>query len=190
MVKAVNLEWSHGRKRPVTRGKLVPSLVKDPRKQAAGRLGAAARMQRRSNGEAAASTVDSSAPAGITTLNPAAVPAWMRGAAEQGLAYRDELQSILVDKDVLFPLAGATVDANTLYRATLALAVKARNPERRAALMSESRAWLKEHRTALGTLSALAGDLRLPAGPVADPLARWRQPGDPVFAPAPTEPTR
>ena len=161
MPKAVNLEWSHNRVRPVTRGKDVPPLVHE-QKARAGRLGAIARWQGRGGGAAAVGTAGGTPPAGIQTLNPAAVPAWMRGAALQGLVYRDQLEALLAGKEVLYDLAGATVDASTMYKATLARGVKTRNPAQRADLMAQARAWLKEHRACIATLSSLAGDLKLP----------------------------
>jgi hypothetical protein len=43
----------------------------------------------------------------------------------------------------------------------LGLAVDA-EPKARTAFLSEARGWLREHRTTLATLSALAGDIELP----------------------------
>src|SRR6202034_1809917 len=141
MPRGVSLEWSHGRRRPVTRGKDVPALVHE-QKARAGRLGAIARWHRSGASVAAVGTADDTPLAGIQTLNPGAVPAWMRGAALQGLAYRDQLQALLDGQDALYPLAGDTVDAHTVYKATLARGIKAKDPTRRAALMAEARAWL------------------------------------------------
>ena len=99
----------------------------------------------------------------ISTLNPDRAPSWLRPFVEQGAPYITALLSMLEGKPALHPLAGDCADAHVMYKATLSLAVAAEEPKARAALMSEARGWLREHRTALATLSALAGDLQLPA---------------------------
>jgi hypothetical protein len=98
---------------------------------------------------------------GISTLNPAKVPTWMRPHVETGAPYTCALLGMLEGKPALFPLAGDCSDAHVMYRALLALALDA-DPKDRGSLLSEARGWLREHRTALATLSALAGDLKLP----------------------------
>ncbi len=130
-------------------------------KQAAGRRGAAVRWQSLDGSVAGGD----GAATGIVTINPATAPSWLRAPAEQGAAYVADLLALLQGKDVLHHLAGDVADAHTMYRAALALAVRAKNPKKRTAYMSEARGWLREHRTALATLSALAGDLTLPAAP-------------------------
>ena len=105
---------------------------------------------------------------GIATMNPSTAPTWLRPYIEQGAAYVVALLGMLGDRVALQPLAGDVADAHALYRATLGLATAATDPKERAALMSESRSWLREHRTGLATLSALAGGMRLPE---ADPHA-------------------
>jgi hypothetical protein len=161
MVRGLERAESHGRTRVAVRVDQVPPLVRE-QKARAGRLGALARWQGQGTSVAPVGTPDGTLPAGIQTLNPEAVPAWMRGAAMQGLLYRDQLQALLEGKEVLFDLAGATVDAAVMYKATLARGVKTRNPARRAAILAEARAWAKEHRACVATLASLAGDLKLP----------------------------
>jgi hypothetical protein len=99
---------------------------------------------------------------GIATLNPSKVPTWLRPHVEHGAGYVTALLEMLGDRPALHPLAGDTADAHVLYRAVLALAVAAEDAKSRAALMAEARGWLREHRTALATLSALAGGMKLP----------------------------
>jgi len=99
---------------------------------------------------------------GIATLNPATSPTWLRPYIERGRPYVVALLGMLGDRPALHPLAGDCADAHVVYRATLGLALAAEDPKARAALMGEARGWLREHRTALATLSALAGGMRLP----------------------------
>jgi hypothetical protein len=101
--------------------------------------------------------------AGIATLNPAKVPTWMRPHVELGQPYIASLVALLADKPALHPLAGDCADAHVVYRALLTLAIATEESRTRAALLSEARGWLREHRTAMATLCALAGGLRLPA---------------------------
>jgi hypothetical protein len=109
---------------------------------------------------------------GIATLNPSKVPTWLRPYVEQGAAYVTALLGMLGDRPALHALAGDCADAHAVYRATLAMAVDAEDPKVRASLMSEARGWLREHRTALATLSALAGGMRLPEPDPHEALAR------------------
>lgn len=99
---------------------------------------------------------------GIATLNPAKAPSWMRPHLETGAPYIVALLGMLDGKPALHPLAGDCADAHVMYRACLALALEAAEARERASLMSEARGWLREHRTALATLSALAGGMKLP----------------------------
>ena len=173
MAKGVSLEESHGRPRLVVRVDEVPPLpssdappMTDPK---TGRFLPGNRAHRLRQLKRRA--------AGIATLNPVRVPSWLRPFVEQGASYVVALLSMLDGKPALRPLAGDCADAHAMYRATLSLAVAAEFPKDRAALMAEARGWLREHRTALATLSALAGGMRLPGGPF-DPLAEYRLPGD------------
>ena len=100
---------------------------------------------------------------GISTLNPAKVPTWLRPYVEAGRPYTVALLGMLDGKPALHALAGDCADAHCVYRATLGLALAEENAKDRAALMSEARGWLREHRTALATLAALAGGMQLPA---------------------------
>jgi hypothetical protein len=99
---------------------------------------------------------------GLATLNPAKVPTWMRPHVEHGAPYIAALLGMLEDKPALHPLAGDCADAHCMYRGLMALALAAEDAKTRAALMSEARGWLREHRTALATLCSLAGGLQLP----------------------------
>ena len=100
---------------------------------------------------------------GIATLNPSKVPTWLRPYVEAGRPYTVALVAMLDGKPALHALAGDCADAHCVYRATLGLALAEENAKDRAALMSEARGWLREHRTALATLAALAGGMQLPA---------------------------
>jgi hypothetical protein len=100
---------------------------------------------------------------GIGTLNPAKAPTWLRPFIELGQSYTIALLAMLKDRPALFALAGDTADAHVMYRALLQLATETEAPKDRAALLSEARGWLREHRTGLATLSALAGDIEIPA---------------------------
>ena len=163
------LETSHGRTRSVVRvdeGATLPESVEsaptnDP---TTGRFLLGNRAYRRRQLRARAE--------GIATMNPARVPTWMRPHVEHGRPYTAALLALLDGKPALHPLAGDVADAHVMYRATLALALEAEDGKARAALMSEARGWLREHRASLATLSAIAGDIRLPA-PDVDPLAKW-----------------
>jgi hypothetical protein len=102
---------------------------------------------------------------GLSTLNPARCPAWMRPHVEAGAPYTVALLAMLEGKPALHPLAGDVADAHCMYRALMALALEAESAKDRGALLAEARGWLREHRTALATLSALAGDMKLPLPP-------------------------
>jgi hypothetical protein len=95
-------------------------------------------------------------------MNPATVPSWMRPHVVLGAPYTLALLAMLDGKPALHALAGDASDAHVMYRATLALGIQSEHPKERASLLSEARGWLREHRAALATLSALAGNLRLP----------------------------
>jgi hypothetical protein len=149
------LEWSHGRRRPTARtaaGDAVPALppktedaapYKDPK---TGRWlkgnGAARRRQVKSRAK------------GIATLNPSHVPSWLTPHVTAGVAMLGELVHRFPDDAALRPLIGAAVDAWTVYRALLVLGVNGDGDA-----LKESRAWLREHRAAMATISALAGEL-------------------------------
>ena len=165
----VALEWSHDRVRTITRTDQVPPLpsvesVPMPR-QESGRFAPGNRAWRLRQLKARAE--------GIATLDASKAPSWLRPFIEQGAAYATALLAILDGKPALAPLASDCADAHTLYRALLSLALAAEGKEQ-AALLAEARAWLKEHRTAIATLSKLAGDIKLPR---ADHRLPW-QPTD------------
>lgn len=165
MPNGLDIEWSHKRPRttvrvegvtPIASGDAVP--MNDPK---TGRFVPGNRAHRRRQLAQRAK--------GIATLNPDRVPTWLRPYVEQGAAYVVALLAMLGERPALHPLAGDTADAHTLYRAVLALAVEAEDAKARASLMAEARGWLREHRTSLATLAALAGGLELPPGPADTP---------------------
>jgi len=153
----VALEWSHDRVRTITRTDQVPALpsaepVPIPR-TSSGRFDKENQAWRLRQVKEHAE--------GIATLNPDKAPSWLRPFIEQGAGYVTALLGILDGKPALAPLAGDCADAHVMYRAVLALALNAEG-KARAALLAEARGWLKEHRTAIATLSKLAGDIKLP----------------------------
>ena len=89
---------------------------------------------------------------GITTLNPASVPAWLRPHVEDGAEYGSDLLARFPDP-CLARLVGDVADAHCVYRGLLALGA-AGDVE----ALREARAWLREHRSALATLSGLAAE--------------------------------
>jgi hypothetical protein len=115
---------------------------------------------------------------GLATLNPATAPSWMKPHIEQGATYTRALLVMLDGRPALFPLAGDCADAHAMYRGLMGLAMATEDAKERAGLLSEARGWLREHRTALATLSALAGDIKLPGVDEhqRDPLKKWRTP--------------
>jgi|HubBroStandDraft_5_1064220.scaffolds.fasta_scaffold354071_2 hypothetical protein len=116
---------------------------------------------------------------GLSTLNPARCPSWMRPHVEQGASYIVALLGMLEKKPALHPLAGDVADAHAMYRAMVTLALAAEHVKDRMAMLSEARGWLREHRTSLATLSALAGDMKLPTPEDATPwLTTSDAPGD------------
>jgi hypothetical protein len=91
---------------------------------------------------------------GIATLNPRACPAWMAPHVSDGIALMGQLVLRFPDDAALRPVIGAAVDAWTVYRAMLTLGASGDTQA-----LSESRAWLREYRSLMVTLSALAGEL-------------------------------
>jgi hypothetical protein len=91
---------------------------------------------------------------GIATLNPKTVPSWMTPHVAQGVTLLGELVARFPDDAALRPLIGAAVDAWVVYRALLCLGAAGDGEA-----LKESRAWLREHRAAMATLSGMAGEL-------------------------------
>ena len=158
MARGNAIEWSHGRARPVVRVDEAPALPSDDSPPMhdgkTGRFIPGNRAYRRRQLVRRAE--------GIATLDPHRVPSWLKPHVKQGAGYVKALLALLEGKPALYPLAGDLGDAHVLYRATLALALGEDDPKTRAALMGEARGWLREHRAALATLSALAGGMKLP----------------------------
>jgi hypothetical protein len=153
-----SLEWSHDRVRPTVRNDEVtapePAASVPIHAPGTTRFGPKNQAWRRRQLKRRAD--------GIATLNPAKVPTWLRPHVEQGRPYIAALVAMLEDKPALHPLAGDCADSHVVYRGLLTLALSTDDPRARATLLGEARGWLREHRTALATLCALAGGLSLP----------------------------
>lgn len=160
MTKGIATEWSHRRVRTVVRVDETTPLESAPSEPMndphTGRFLPRNRAYRRRQIKQRAE--------GIATLNPTRVPTWLRPYVEQGQSYIVALLDMLDGKPALHALAGDVADAHVMYRATLGLALEAEDAKTRTALMVEARGWLREHRTGLATLSALAGGMKLPEG--------------------------
>lgn len=149
-----DLEWSHGKRRPKSPrllgndtgvAPLPSSDDAEPIKDAqTGRFlpGNTAYRRRVLKGKAN----------GITTLAPSACAAWLRPHVADGAAYGMDLLRRFPDP-TLARLVGHVADAHAVYRGLLALAAMGDTDALR-----EARAWAVEHRTALATLSGLAGE--------------------------------
>lgn len=168
------IEWSHGAARPIVRADEIPALptaptgaVRDPitKRFAPGNQAAAGRSLRRAAREQA-----------LLGLDPASVDPWMAPFVVHAQRYAGELVASLPRQaPALNALAGDAATAAAVYRGLLALGTS-NGPDAPAALR-EARAWLREHRQSLATLSALAG--REPAGDSnPDPLAAFMTDGD------------
>ena len=87
---------------------------------------------------------------GIATLDPARCASWLSPFVRDGRDYAMQLVGRYPDA-ALARLVGATADAHCMYRALLGLAATGDKDA-----LSESRAWLREHRACLRELAALA----------------------------------
>ncbi len=174
-------EWSKGRVRNATRVDEVPpleSVATAPQTDAkAGRFLPGNGMHRRRWLKAKAE--------GLTTIAPSSAPSWVRPHLECGVTYTASLLAMLEGRPALHPLAGDCADAHAMYRALLGLALATEDAKERASLLGEARGWLREHRTALATLSALAGDLKPPPGPEGFP---WLVPAKDETGETPQDP--
>jgi hypothetical protein len=153
--KGLTLEWSHGKRRPSARtaGGDVPALPPIPAEDSAptndpttGRFQKGNRAYRRRQLKERAR--------GIATLNPKACPSWLSPFVAEGARLAAELSQRFPDDAALRPLIGAAVDAWVLYRALLALGAQGDGEA-----LKESRAWMREHRSLLATISGMAGEL-------------------------------
>lgn len=156
------LEWSHGRRRPKSPrvlGKDAPVKALPPAESAetaptndpkTGRFLPGNRAHRRRQVKEKAR--------GISTLNPERCQSWLSPHVRDGAVYGIELLRRFPDP-ALARLAGDVADAHTVYRALLALGAQGD-----VEALREARAWLREHRSALATLSGLASE----SGAVAD----------------------
>lgn len=105
---------------------------------------------------------------GVMTLNPTKCAAWLAPHVRDGQGYGVDLIKRVPDP-VLARLAGDVADARAVYRALLGVAASEdTDASERIEALREARAWLREHRASLATLSALAGVK--PAGGDADPF--------------------
>ena len=87
---------------------------------------------------------------GITTLDPARCDSWISPFVREGASHGVELLGRFADP-ALSRLVGSTADALTVFRALLCLAAQGDTEA-----LKESRAWLREYRSCLSTLSALS----------------------------------
>ena len=97
---------------------------------------------------------------GIATLDPARCASWLSPYVLDGRHYGMTLLQRFPDP-ALARLVGATCDAHVMYRALLGLAATGDKDA-----LSESRAWLREHRACLRELSALAPMVREQSNPI------------------------
>jgi hypothetical protein len=88
---------------------------------------------------------------GIATLDPKRCASWLSPFVVGGAEYGCDLLRRFPDP-ALARLVGDTADARTVYRALLHLAAQGDTEA-----LKEARAWLREHRACLATLSALSG---------------------------------
>lgn len=164
MSEGPKLEWSHGRprvtqRRPSDGGPpaLPEAADPEPMKDATtGRFLPGNRAYRRRQVKERAR--------GIATLDPKRCASWLRPFVEGGASYGCDLLQRFPDP-ALARLVGDTADARTVYRALLHLAAQGDTEA-----LKEARAWLREHRSCLSTLSALSGDGRAADG---DEAAPW-----------------
>ena len=172
--EGIAIEWSHGAPRPTVRADEIPPLptagtaaVRDPvtKRFVPGNQAAAGRTLKRAAREQA-----------LLGLDPAAVDPWMAPFVVHAQHYAGELVAGLPRQaPALIALAGDAATAAAVYRGLLALGTSG-GPDAPAALR-EARAWLREHRQSLATLSVLAG--REPAADNdPDPLAAFMTEGD------------
>lgn len=87
---------------------------------------------------------------GVATLDPGRCQSWLTPHVREGAQYAMELAGRFTDP-ALTRLVGDTADAHTIYRALLALGAAGD-----AKALTEARAWLREHRSCLRELAALA----------------------------------
>lgn len=149
----MSLEWSHGKRRPAARAASgdVPALplaseesapMNDP---TTGRFVPGNRAHRRRQVKERAR--------GIATLNPKACPSWLSPYVAEGVALAAEYVTRFPPDPALRPLIGGAVDSWVVYRALLGLGAQGDGEA-----LKESRAWLREHRSAIATLAALMND--------------------------------
>jgi len=105
-------------------------------------------------------------------MNPATSPTWLRPFIQQGAPYVAALLAMLGERVELHPLASDVADSHVMYLGLRTLALGCEIPKERTALLTESRGWLREHRTSLATLAALAGGMTLPTPDPHQALAR------------------
>ncbi len=163
--KIVSVDWSHGRprtelRRPSDGGTpaLPPADETAPvRDETTGRWvkgnGAARRRSLKAKSK------------GIATLNPAHCASWLAPSVKDGVDYAMTLMARFPDP-ALARLVGATCDAHVMAQALLRLAARGDDKA-----LPEARAWLREHRSCLRELAALAG--LVAEADTSDPLARF-----------------
>ncbi len=163
MTKAIEVNWSHNRprvehRRPSDGG--VPPIpasvesapVNDP---TTGRFVRGNRMYRR--------RALKDRQKGIATLDPARCASWLSPHVRDGAAYGMVLLARFPDP-ALARLVGATADAHTMARALLQVAGGGDKDA-----LGEARSWMREHRSCLRELAALAGLVSAAADDGPDP---------------------
>lgn len=164
----MGIEHSHGRARVMLRPDEVPSLPqtagtdadRDPR---TGRFLPA-------NGAARARAVKRAArEQRLLGLDPTKAAPWLAPYIVHAQTYAGELSAAVPQTPALGVLCGDAATAATVYRALLAAATSAGTID--TELLAEARSWLREHRTCLATLGALAKTASMVEEPDAEDVA-------------------
>lgn len=147
------LETSHGVERPTVRSDEVPPLPRtdetDPdRDPRTGRF-------RPSNGAARARRLKAVArERQMLGLDPSKVAPWMAPLVAHAQEYAAQLSSMVPQTPALGALAADAAVAEAVFRGLLSIGAAGDFDA-----LKEARGWLREHRQALVTLAALAGDV-------------------------------
>lgn len=147
------LEMSHGRPRATLRPDEVPALpvpvgTEAVRDAVTGRF---VKGNRASKARTAKRLAKESA---LLGLDPTKVAPWLAPLVGHAQRYAAQLSATIPQTPALGALAGDAATAEAVYRGLLALATTGETID--VSILSEARAWLREHRTVVATLSALA----------------------------------
>ncbi len=152
------LEESHGKLRPTVRIDETPALPRtegtdtdrDPK---TGRF-------TKANGAARARALRAVArERRMLGLDPEKVAPWLQPLVAHAQTYAAQLAAAVPQTPALGALAADAAIAETVFRGLLSLGAAGDGTSR---VLSEARAWLREHRQALVTLAKLAGDAEVP----------------------------